>query len=205
MKIKNIHQLKKCTALTGSIATGKSTVIKMLLQFGSHIIDTDTIAREIVAPSKPVLSKIIDNFGKKFLNKNGTLNRKALRKEIIENEEKRELLNKITHPPIMEEVIKQVMQYRAMDDIPVIIDVPLLFETGWDRYFSKIILVYAPEKIQIRRLMKRDSVDLETAKATVAAQMDIEKKRKRSTYIIDNSGSLKETKDQTAKIFYSIY
>ena len=85
--------------------------------------------------------------------------------------------------------------------MPIIIDVPLLFEAGWNKLFSTVILVYVPEKTQIERLMERDSLDRETARKTINAQMNIESKKELATYIIDNSGSLKNTVEQVKKLF----
>ena len=198
----NENIFKNCYALTGSIATGKSTASRMLKDLGGHIIDTDLIARQVVEPGEPLLEKIIEKFGKEVLNDDGTLNREHMRDQIINDSKKRELLNSLTHPQINQKVLDYIIKYNKLNDnMPIIIDVPLLFEAGWNKLFSITILVYVPEKIQIERLMKRDSLDLETAKKTIKTQMDIESKKELATYIINNTESVDKTKEQVEKLF----
>lgn len=194
--------LKNCYALTGSIATGKSAVAAMLRDLGAHIIDTDLVAREVVEPGEPALEEIRSRFGEGVINGDGTLDRERLRGEIIRDPEKREALNRITHPRINAVVMKRIAECNERDDgMPVIIDVPLLFESGWDRFFPRVILVYAPVPVQVERLMARDGLDRPTAELTIAAQMGIEEKKGKAPYVIDNSGSLEETRKQVEGLF----
>lgn len=194
--------LKKCFALTGAIGTGKSAVASMLAEMGAHIIDTDLIAREVVEPGQPALRDIEDYFGKDVINPDGTLNREKVRDQIIRDPEKRNKLNSCTHPRINQIVMDRIGGFNTMNDgMPVIIDVPLLYESGWDRFFPDAILVYAPLPIQIERLMARDRLDRPTAELTIAAQMSIEDKKGRARFIIDNSGTLEETRRQVTALF----
>lgn len=194
--------LKKCFALTGAIGTGKSAVASMLAEMGAHIIDTDLIAREVVEPGQPALRDIEDYFGKDVINPDGTLNREKVRDQIIRDPEKRNKLNSCTHPRINQIVMDRIGGFNTMNDgMPVIIDVPLLYESGWDRFFPDAILVYAPLPIQIERLMARDRLDRQTAELTIAAQMSIEDKKGRARFIIDNSGTLEETRRQVTALF----
>lgn len=194
--------LKKCFALTGAIGTGKSAVASMLAEMGAHIIDTDLIAREVVEPGQPALRDIEDYFGKDVINPDGTLNREKVRDQIIRDPEKRNKLNSCTHPRINQIVMDRIGGFNTMNDgMPVIIDVPLLYESGWDRFFPDVILVYAPLPIQIERLMARDRLDRQTAELTIAAQMSIEDKKGRARFIIDNSGTLEETRRQVTALF----
>jgi dephospho-CoA kinase len=194
--------LSLCFALTGSISTGKSAVAEMLTGMGAHLVDTDRIAREVVEPGRPALAEIEEAFGKDVLNPDGTLNRERVRDVIIRDRDKRNLLNGITHPRIQRIVLERIETHgMSGDGMPVIIDVPLLYETGWDRLFSRVILAYAPVPVQIRRLMERDRLDLRTAEITVAAQMDIEEKKSRARFVIDNSGTLEETRVQVERLF----
>lgn len=198
--------LKRCFALTGSIATGKSTVAKMLHDLGSHIIDTDLIARQIVEPGKPALLRIADEFGRSVINSDGTLNREAVRSAMIRDASKRNRLNEITHPEINAIVIEEIERYSTMNDaMPIIIDVPLLFEAGWHRIFSTVILVYASRGIQIERLMRRDGLDRETAELTLRSQMSVDEKRAMSRYVIDNSGSIENTESQVRALFSTLH
>ncbi len=194
--------LKNCFALTGAISTGKSVVSSMLAEMGAHIIDTDLIAREVVEPGQPVLREIEDYFGKDVINSDGTLNREKVRAQIIRDPEKRNRLNAITHPRINQIVMERIATFNQMKDgMPVIIDVPLLYESGWDRFFPDAILIYVPEPVQLERLMARDRLDRHTAELTVAAQMNIEDKKGKARFVIDNTGSLDETRRQVAGLF----
>ena len=197
--------LRKCFALTGSIGTGKSTVALILAELGAHILDTDLIAREVVEPGEPALDEIREFFGERVINDDGTLNRELLREEIIRDPQSREKLNSITHPRINSVVFDRIRRFNSLEDgNPVIVDVPLLFESGWDRMLPRIILVYVPIEVQIERLMDRDNLDRDTAGLTVAAQMSIEDKKDKASFIIDNSGTLAETRKQTEEVFRSI-
>ncbi len=194
--------LRYCYALTGSIATGKSTVARFLAGRGARVIDTDLIAREVVEPGQPALDEIRREFGDAVINGNGTLNREAMRRIIIHDESKKLLLNSITHPKIQGRVLDLIQEYNSASDTrPIIIDVPLLFEVGWDRFFPRIILAYAPRDVQVERLMERDSLDRETAMKNVEAQIDIEEKKDRATHVIDNSGTMEETRGRVEELF----
>lgn len=196
------NMLANCFALTGSIATGKSAVAKILAEMGAHIIDTDLIAREVVEPGRPALADIAEYFGREALNADGTLNREAVRGRIIRDPAMRERLNAITHPRINAIVMDRIGAYSRLNDgMPIIIDVPLLFESGWDRFFPGAILVYVPVPVQVERLMARDRLDRQTAELTVKAQMGIEDKKGRAQFVIDNSGSLLDTRKLVEKLF----
>ncbi len=194
--------LKNCFALTGSISTGKSVVASMLAKMGAHIVDTDLIAREVVQPGQPALREIEDLFGKDVINPDGTLNREKVRDQIIRDPDKRNKLNSMTHPRINQIVMERIGSFNRMDDgMPIIIDVPLLFESGWNKFFPDVILVYVPVQVQIERLMARDRLDRPTAELTVKAQMSIEDKKDKARFVIDNSGTLEETRKQVAGLF----
>ena len=194
--------LKRCFALTGTIGTGKSVVAAMLAELGAHIIDTDLIARQVVDPGQSALLEIEKIFGRESINPDGTLNRERVRERIIRDPGMRDKLNSITHPRINRIVMERIESYNRLNDgMPIIIDVPLLYESGWDKLFPDAILVYAPETVQIERLMTRDRLDRRTAELTIAAQISIEEKKGRARFIIDNSGSLDETRKQVMKLF----
>jgi dephospho-CoA kinase len=189
-------------ALTGGIGTGKSAVARFFSGRGAHVIDTDLIAREVVQPGRPALSEIAEYFGDEVMNPDGTLNRSVLRDRIIRDREIRERLNRVIHPRVRE-IMEERMEAMGGEEggVPVIIDVPLLYEVGWDRLFRNVILAYAPFPVQIERLMERDGIDRETAELAIAAQMSIDEKRAMATYVIDNSGSLDHTRKQVDRLF----
>lgn len=194
--------IKNCFALTGGIGTGKSAVAAMLAEMGAHIIDTDLIAREVVEPGKPALREIRDFFGDGVIKRDGTLNREELRGRIIRDPDMRNRLNGITHPRINNIVMERIAEYGSKGDgMPIIIDVPLLYESGWDKIFPESILVYAPASAQVERLMERDGLNRETAEITLKAQLSIEEKKGRAKYLIDNSGGLEETRKQVSRLF----
>lgn len=196
------NMMKHCFALTGSIATGKSAVAKMLAARGAHIVDTDLIAREVVEPGRPALADIAEFFGRDVINPDGTLNREAVRAQIIRDPARREKLNAITHPRINAVVMDRIASFNRLNDgMPIIIDVPLLYESGWDRFFPEAILVYVPVPVQVERLMARDRLDRQTAELTVKAQMSIEDKKGRARFVIDNSGSLEDTEKSVDDLF----
>jgi dephospho-CoA kinase len=194
--------LKKCFALTGTIGTGKSAVAAVLAELGAHIIDTDLIARQVVEPGQPALLEIEKIFGTEAVNPDGTLNREKVRDRIIRDPGMRNKLNGITHPRINRIVMERIESYnRQNDGMPIIIDVPLLYESGWDKLFPDAILVYAPEPVQIERLMQRDGLDRRTAELTIGAQISIEEKKGKARFLIDNSGSLEDTRKQVIRLF----
>jgi len=187
--------------LTGSIATGKSTVSKMLAELGAVIIDADKIAFDAVLKGKPACRKIIDYFGECILQGNGEINRKALGDIIFSDPDKKQVLNSIVHPEVFSEMGKQINEAEKKPGRVIILDVPLLIESGMHNGMSDVILVYAPEDIQIERLMARDNIDRASAMARIRSQMPVDEKRNYATIVIDNSLSVKETYGQAIKVF----
>ncbi|KIL35538.1 dephospho-CoA kinase [Cohnella kolymensis] len=183
--------------LTGGIATGKSTVARLLTERGAILIDLDGIAREVVQPGQPSLLRIGERFGQAVLNDDGSLNRKKLGSIIFADPAERKALEQILHPAIRA-VMKDRMAYHEKEtpDQLVVVDVPLLYESQLESYFEQIMVVYVPRDEQLKRLMQRDELTVEEAERRLAAQMDIEDKKRRADIIIDNSGSLAHTERQ---------
>lgn len=183
--------------LTGGIATGKSTVSAMLVKRGAVLVDADRIAREVVLPGSSVLDKIVERFGQAVLHEDGTLNRKALGGIIFRDTADRKALEEIMHPAIRKVMIDRMQQYeKECPDRLVVVDVPLLFESGLQSLFLEVMVVYAPKSVQIDRLMVRDGLAEEEACQRLNAQMDIEDKRKLADIVIHNGGDLDETERQ---------
>lgn len=188
--------------LTGGIATGKSTVSAILENAGAVIIDADRIARRVVKKNLPAYRQIVAQFGESVLLPDGEINRTALGNLIFNDSSKKQLLNSIVHPHVRRETDRQLRHIAKNNpNALVILDIPLLLEAGMRKDLSEVIVVYAPEHIQIRRLMERDHISQEDALARIRSQMPIEEKKSLATMVIDNSGSIESTRKQTLEIF----
>ena len=188
--------------LTGGIATGKSTVSAMLKKAGARIIDADRIARAVVKKGLPAYRDIVDHFGSGVLLPDGEIDRNVLGDIIFNDPQKKQLLNRIVHPRVKKEVNRQLKRIETTHPKAVaILDIPLLIEAGMHNDLSDIIVVYAPQHIQIKRLMQRDRISEADALARVRSQMPIEEKKQQATIVIDNSGTIENTRRQTIDIF----
>lgn len=176
--------------LTGGIATGKSTVARLLAARGLTVIDADQVAREVVQPGEEALNDIVHLFGEDMLQEDGTLDRKRLGKRIFGDSEARKQLEAILHPRIRKRMMEKIQNALKTHHDPIIVDVPLLFETGWDRLTDANIVVTAPPDVQLKRLMARDTLSEEEAKQRIQAQWPLEEKVKRADWVIDNHGDL---------------
>ncbi|WP_145409453.1 dephospho-CoA kinase [Paenibacillus xylanexedens] len=183
--------------LTGGIATGKSSVSALLASKGALLIDADVIAREVMMPGHPVLAAAVQRFGQAILHEDGTLDRKKLGSIVFQHPEERKALEAITHPAIRREMRERAAAYeQAHPDKLVVSDIPLLYESGLEKGFDEVVVVYVPRELQRERLMSRDGLTGEQADARIAAQMDIEKKKQLADIVIDNSGSWADTEQQ---------
>lgn len=182
--------------LTGSIATGKSTVSRMLKEKGYPIVDADEISRLVVEPGSPVLTSIAEAFGTDVLLSDGSLNREKLGSLIFNDKDKREKLNGIIHPAVRAEMIRQKEEWLEKEANTIIMDIPLLFESKLHSYVDKIIVVSAAPAIQRERLMARNGYSAEEADARINSQLPIAEKENGADAVIDNNGTLKETENQ---------
>jgi len=188
--------------LTGGIATGKSTVSFILKEAGAIIIDADTIARDAVKNNLPAWHEIVRIFGKEVLLPDGEIDRARLGGIIFRDSSKKEILNKIVHPHVIQKVAEMIEEIgEASPDSIVILDVPLLIEAGMHKGMEEVVLVYTPEHLQIKRLAERDKISDEEALLKIRSQMPIEEKREFATIIIDNSGTLQATRERALEVF----
>jgi len=188
--------------LTGSIATGKSTVSKMLQQQGAVIVDADRIVRQAQLPGEPAWRGIVEAFGEEILLPTRELDRAKLGALVFGNEAARQKLNGIVHPLVREERDRQTQAALQEDPHGVVIwDIPLLIETGIYREVEKVIVVYTDPEQQLARLLERDNLSREAALQRIAAQMSIEEKRTYADYVIDNCGSREETERQVLDVW----
>lgn len=194
----------KVIGITGGIATGKSTVSKIIRDEGFQVIDSDSIAREVVKRGSEGLRLVIDKFGRDLLMEDGSLDRDKLGDLIFQNDEKRRQLNDLLHPLIRESMTLGIDKASYSNNV-VFVDIPLLFESRDEIEDSGITLdevwvVYTEEAIQLNRLMKRNDYTYDEALSRIRSQLDIEEKRRLADRVIDNSGSLEETRKQVMKL-----
>ena len=188
--------------LTGSIATGKSTVSKMFSDLDIPVIDADRLSREVVEPGEPAYEQIVQTFGEGILHKDKTIDRKQLGKVIFSNKEKRQQLNDIVHPEVRREMIARREAYKKKETKAVVLDIPLLFESELTDYADRTLVVYVDEETQLERLMARDDSKVEEAKQRIASQIQISKKAGWADAVIDNSGSIEESFQQLKDILH---
>ncbi|MFQ5736388.1 MAG: dephospho-CoA kinase [Thermodesulfobacteriota bacterium] len=182
--------------LTGGIASGKSLVSKELERLGAHVIDADLIAREVVRPGTPALVEIEEEFGPSVIKADGTLDRKALAQIVFSDPEKLKILNRITHPRIIERqrrMIEEIKEGSGQDDPLIVVDAAILIEAGEFKRMDRVVVVYADEEQQVERQVARNGITREQAKARVRAQMPLKEKLKYADYRIDNTGGIEET------------
>ncbi len=183
--------------LTGGIASGKSAVSQAFEALGVTVIDTDLIAREVVAPGSPALAEIRAAFGDEVLDAEGGLDRRRMRERVFTDAARRKQLEGILHPRIRAAALARA---DAAPGRYVVIAVPLLVETGFDRLVDQVVVVDCPEALQLERLMRRDDQDEAAARRILAAQTGRETRLARADHVIDNAGSLADTQAQVAAL-----
>lgn len=182
--------------LTGGIATGKSTVAAMLAARGAVVIDADLLAREVIAPGQPGFAEVLARFGREIVDDSGAVDRAALGAIVFADSAARAELEAITHPRIGALIQARLRDALASPAPLAVADIPLLFENGREAAFPQTLLVYAPAEVQLLRLRQRDGLGPQAARQRVDAQMPIDEKRARATWVIDNGGSLDDTQAQ---------
>ena len=187
--------------LTGGVASGKTTVSEVLREEGATLIDADQIARELVEPQTPVWQELVKAFGNEILDRDGSIHRQKLASLIFSNPRQRSLLNRILHPRIKEEIGRRLKSIQQKDpEAIVVIDAPLLIETGGHREMDKVIVVVCTETQQIERLRRRNQLSEEQARAMLSSQMSLEEKAALADYVICNEGSSEETRQKARNV-----
>lgn len=182
--------------LTGGIASGKSTVSNMLKEKGVTVIDADLEARLAVEKGEPAYHEIISYFGREILFEDGTINRAKLGTIIFNDEEKRLKLNSIVHPDVRKRMIDKRDKAIGNGENLVVMDIPLLIESKLTHMIDKILLVYVDEKTQLKRLMKRNHYSEDEALSRINSQMPLKEKVSLSDAVINNNGTIEETRNQ---------
>ncbi len=185
--------------LTGGIATGKSTVAALLRELGATVVDADELAHAVEQPGQAAFDEIVKRFGPEVVRPDGTLNRAHLGEVVFADEQARRDLEGITHPRVLILIAERVAEAAASGAAVVVVDIPLLYESDGGDRFEGVLLVYAPDDVQVQRLRERNSLSEHAARRRVAAQLPIEEKRQRATWVIDNSGDPHATRRQVAE------
>ena len=190
--------------LTGGIATGKSTVARILQGMGVPVVDADQVAREVVAQGEPALEEVVDAFGPSVLSPDGTLDRAALRKRIVRDPVARRRLEAITHPPIRARIADRARELAGRGHEHVVVEAALLVETGSYREYPILVVVTASPDVQVARLVARDGVTDREARATLQTQLPLADKEAVATHVIRNDGDHEALEAQVRRVWKAI-
>ena len=191
----------KVIGLTGGIACGKSTASAYLKELGACIVDTDGISRATTKKGGKGYYAVLEHFGRDLLLENGEIDRRKLGGIVFADEKKRQELNALIHPIVIEESKEQMQAARDAGYNVCILDVPLLFESGMETLCDETWLVYVPREEQIRRINERDGLEEKAAAARIDSQMPLEEKMRRADRAIDTSGTIEETQAKLKKLW----
>lgn len=187
--------------LTGSIATGKSTVAQIFRDYGYPVVDADALARQVVAPGSEGLARIKQTFGPSVIQPDGSLDRHALGRIVFSDPAQRRKLDKLNGGLIRDAIQADLDRYKAADAPLIVLDIPLLFEGGYYLpMVNGVLVAYVPPALEKTRLMARDGMTAAAADARIAAQQPIDEKRARADFWTDNSGPLAALKPQVDAI-----
>ncbi len=187
--------------LTGGIASGKSSVVDILRKLGVRVVETDRLAREVVAKGGQALEEIREEFGSAVLNNNGELNRERMGEIIFQDQKAREMLNEITHPRIKKMLISRLKAWAEKGCKVAVVEVPLLFEVGMENFFDEVWVVRTSRRLQLERLQERDSLTEKGAEARLNSQWPQREKVVRADRIIDNTGSFGELRTKVEQVW----
>ena len=188
-------------AITGGAGTGKTTVARMFKELGAEVLDADAMAREAVAVGAPAWAELRRLYGAEFFHENGELNRSRLAQVVFADPEARRRLDGLIHPRVEAELQARVAELARRGAALVLVEVPLLFETGREAAFDRVIVVAAPEADQVRRLRARDHRGEAEIRGILAAQWRLADKVARGDYVVDNGGELSFTEQQVKNIW----
>jgi dephospho-CoA kinase len=190
--------------LTGGIASGKTTVAKIMKRLGAAIVDADALSREVVEPGRDAWKAIVDTFGAEVLRPDQTLDRQKLRAVIFNNSTARKKLESIIHPRVRALAEERINQQAAAGYELVVYEVPLLFEGNLHEWLRPVVLVACDADVQRQRLQQRDRLTPEEAQKHIDAQMSLEEKRRLADYVIENDGDLESLERQVEAVLNRI-
>ena len=192
--------------LTGNIGSGKSTVAKILTEYGFYHIDADQIGRLVVEPGTPANLQLQKVFGKDFFDENNNLLRKKLGARVFADADALQKLNDITHPAINAEIIRQIAEVKEQNpEQNIILEAAVLFEAGMEALADSVVLVFADDDIRLQRVTARDGLTEEKVKDRMNSQMPQTKKRELSQYVIYNNGSLADLRQNVAEFAENLH
>lgn len=191
-------------AVTGGVATGKSTVLAALAGQGVPTIDLDALCRELVAPGRPELARIKEAFGPELLLEGGRLDRARLRELITRDRAARKLLNAILHPPVLAEMERRLSGLEAAGHQIAAVEVALLYEGDYASYFDAVIVAACPPEVALERLVERSGLSEEEARRLTSAQLPLEEKRAKADHVVDTSGSRESVARQVEQILHQV-
>ncbi|HSW40681.1 MAG TPA: dephospho-CoA kinase [Acidobacteriota bacterium] len=188
--------------LTGNIATGKSCAAALFARLGARVIDADEVVHELMRPGGATYHKIVDTFGPQIRDDCGNIDRRRLAEIVFSDEEKRHLLNSISHPVVRDEIRRRTaLMEKSTPGGILMVEAALMVETGGWRQYQRLVVVTCSPALQLSRLMKRNGLSESEAQARIASQMSIEEKIKLAHYVIDSSGSFAQTGRQVERIY----
>ena len=188
-------------ALTGGPGSGKSTVAQMFRDLGAQVMDADEVARAVVAPGQPAWEELRRQFGPEFFMTDGSLDRAGMAELVFRDPGARAKLNAIVHPQVTREIARRLQALTARGADLVLVEVPLLYETGLERNFDAVIVVDAGEREQIDRIAARDGRPPEEARGILAAQWPLNAKKARADFVVNNRGALADTQGQVKNLW----
>lgn len=194
----------KIIGLTGGIASGKSLVQQWFINENIPVIDADVVYKQLSKPGQMVYNILVQIVPDECILPEGSLNWKCLSQLLFSDEEFRLRLNKAVHPLVQEDILKQLDLLKKREEPLAVASVPLLYESGFNRYCDQVICVYVRPDVQLKRLMARDGIDEVYAKTKILAQLPLEQKRSFADYVIDNSGSQAQSRSEFMNILATL-
>lgn len=173
--------------LTGGIGSGKTSVSARLASLGAVVVDADAIVHELQSPGQPVLAEMVEEFGAAILHPDGTLNRQAVADLVFTNKDRLARLGEIVHPRVRDELFRRVAEQAETDNV-VVLDIPLLAESGWEGIVGTIVVDLHPE-VAVQRLVAHRGFSEEDARARITNQASRDERLAKATWVIDNSGT----------------
>jgi dephospho-CoA kinase len=190
--MRNSKDLPPVLVVTGNVGSGKSTAGKILEELGGYRIDSDGVAHWVISREGPAYASVVERFGKEILLEDGSIDRRALGKIVFSDPEKKKVLEELTHPWVLQKIQEELMKAKEKGVPFVVLEIPLFFEGGLDRYFPYSLLLTAKEEIRKERILKRDKLSLEEVTHRLRSQMKEEEKIPRARYWIRNEGTVEE-------------